>query len=56
MNFNQNTRANIYRVLLAVLPLLVFYGVLSGEEAAQWAAAVGGVLGVGLAAANTPKV
>ena len=54
MNLSQNTRAWIYRVALAVLPLLVLYGVLAAEDVPLWAALVGSVLVPGLAVANTP--
>lgn len=54
IKFDQKTRGVIYRVLVAVLPLLVFYGVLSDAAAAQWVAAIAGVFGFGLASANTP--
>jgi hypothetical protein len=50
------TRAYVYRVLLAVLPLLVVYGVVSDQEAAQFAligAALLGVAADALAVAHT---
>jgi hypothetical protein len=53
---NEKTRAYIYRVLLAVLPLLVLYGIISEGEAAQYAiigAALLGVAADALATANT---
>lgn len=40
-------RAWIYRVVLAVSALLVFYGLLSEGEAAQWAFLVAAILGIG---------
>lgn len=33
---NEKTRAYIYRVLLAVSPLIAFYGLLSTDEIALW--------------------
>ncbi len=48
-----------YRVLVAVVPLLVVLGVVTGEIAQNIltiAAAVLAVGGVGLAAVNTPKL
>ena len=33
---NEKTRAYIYRVLLAVSPLVAFYGYLTQEEIALW--------------------
>lgn len=50
---NQATRAWIYRVLVAVQPLVVAYGLASSEQAAMWAAVITAVLGAGLATANT---
>jgi hypothetical protein len=53
---NEKSRAYIYRVLLAVLPLLVLYGIISEGEAAQYAiigAALLGVAADALATANT---
>lgn len=42
-----------YTVLAAAMPLLVLYGVLTAEQAAAWAGAAAGVLGLSLAAAKT---
>jgi hypothetical protein len=53
---NEKQRGWIYRVLLAVLPLLVLYGIISEGEAAQYAiigAALLGVAADALATANT---
>jgi len=50
----QKYRAYIYRTLTAVAPIAVFYGVISGEEAALFISAAATILGVTLAAANTP--
>jgi hypothetical protein len=53
---NEKTRAYIYRILLAVLPLLVLYGIISDAEAAQYAIVGAALLGVAadaLATANT---
>jgi len=47
------TRAWIYRALVSIMPLLVLYGAVDDQSAAAWVAAAGGILGVGLAAANT---
>jgi hypothetical protein len=55
-NLDERTRAYIYRVLLAALPLLVMYGLLSEQEAAQYALLAAALLGIAadsLAAANT---
>lgn len=52
-NPTQRQRAYVYRVLVAAVPLLVAYGVVSAEDAALWLGAVAAVLGLGLAAGNT---
>ena len=52
----EKQRAYIYRILLAVLPLLVLYGIISDAEAAQYAIVGAALLGVAadaLATANT---
>lgn len=49
----EKTRAYIYRVLVAVAPIVVFYGWASGEEVALYLAAAATILATGLAAANT---
>jgi hypothetical protein len=57
INFSQNTRAYIYRVAVAVMPLLILYGVISEQAAALWVGVLAAVLSVGsssLAAKNTP--
>lgn len=50
---SERRRAYAYRVLLAVGPLAVFYGLLSEQEVALWLAVAGQTLGLGIAAANT---
>lgn len=50
---NEATRAWIYRVLLAVQPLVVAYGLASNEEAVLWISVASAVLGTGLASVNT---
>ncbi len=49
----EKVRAWIYRVILAVQPLVVYYGLLEDHEAGLWGMIAGTVLGVGLAAVNT---
>jgi len=49
----QATRAYIYRVLLAALPLLTAYGVVAEEQVALFVGLAAAVLGVGLATVNT---
>jgi len=50
---SQVIRAWIYRVLVAVQPLVVVYGLASSAQAALWLGVVSAALGFGLAAANT---
>lgn len=53
---NEATRAYIYRVILALLPLAVVYGAVKGDDAPLIVAVAQAVLGIGgaaLAAANT---
>ncbi len=47
-----HVRKWIYSISLAAMPLLVFYGVLEENAAPLWIAAIGAVLGNGLALAN----
>lgn len=49
----ESTRAWVYRVSLAVIPLLIAFGVVQNEDAALWVALAGAVLNTGLATANT---
>lgn len=50
---SETTRAWIYRVLTAVVPILIAYGVIDEQVAPLWVALGGAVLGTGLAAVNT---
>ena len=53
---NEKTRAWIYRIAIAVVPLLVMYGLIEDSSAALWLGVVGALLGTGtnvLASANT---
>lgn len=50
---NERTRAYLYRVLLAVVPLVQAYGILDESTAALVVSLIGAVLGVGLATLNT---
>lgn len=50
---NEATRAWIYRILLALQPIAVAYGVATETEAVLWVAFASAVLGTGLAAINT---
>lgn len=53
MNIPETTRAWIYRVLLALQPIVVAYGLVTETEAVLWVGVVSAVLGTGLAAVNT---
>lgn len=56
MNLPEHQRAYIYRIVLAAIPLLVLYGLLSEAEAAEWGYLVAAILGVAadsLAVKNT---
>jgi hypothetical protein len=50
---NEQTRAWIYRVLTAAVPLVAAYGVIDQRTAALWVSLAGAILGTGLAAYNT---
>lgn len=50
---NEQTRAWIYRVLTAVVPLTIAYGITDDRTAALWLGLAGAALGTGLAAFNT---
>lgn len=49
----ESTRAYLYRVLLAVQPLVTAYGIVDDQQAALWVGIAAAVLGIGLAVANT---
>ncbi len=49
----ESTRAYIYRVLLALQPIVVAYGVVSDTQAVLWLSVASAVLGTGLATLNT---
>jgi hypothetical protein len=44
--FNEKTRAYIYRILLAVSPLIAFYGLLTQEELTLWLGVASTVLNI----------
>lgn len=50
---SEPTRAWIYRISLAVIPLLIAFGAVAEEDAPLWIALAGAVLNSGLATANT---
>lgn len=53
MNLTEARRAYVYRILLAVQPLAIAYGLTTSELAALWVSVVSAVLGLTLATANT---
>ena len=50
---NEQTRAWIYRVLTAAVPLVAAYGFIDGRTAALWVSLAAAILGTSLAAYNT---
>lgn len=50
---NESTRAYIYRVILALQPVAVAYGLVTESEAALWIGVASAVLSAGLATAYT---
>lgn len=50
---SERTRAYLYRVLLAAVPLLILSGAIDASSAALWVALGASVLGLGTATANT---
>lgn len=54
--FTRARRKRIYRTLPFASALLVFYGILSDQEAALWVALLGQALGNELAAQNVTPV
>jgi len=52
---SEAVRAYIYRILLALQPLAVAYGLASSEQVAMWVVVVSAILGLSLATANTSR-
>lgn len=50
---DEATRAWIYRVLTAAVPLIAAYGFIDQRTAALWVSLAGAILGTSLAAYNT---
>ena len=50
---DEATRAWVYRVLTAAVPLVAAYGIIDGRTAALWLGLVAAILGTSLAAYNT---
>jgi len=53
MNLSEQARGYIYRIEVAVVPLLIAHGIVNESTAALWVSLVGAVFGLGLAALNT---
>lgn len=52
-NPSPTTRRYIYGVAVAILPLLIAYGVIEEQTAPLWVAALGSILVPGMAWSNT---
>jgi hypothetical protein len=50
---DEQTRAWIYRVLTAAVPLVAAYGIIDERTAALWVSLAAAILGTSLAAYNT---
>lgn len=50
---NEATRAYAYRVLTALVPILIAYGVADSRQVAVWLGLASAILGFGMASANT---
>lgn len=50
---SEATRAYVYRVLTALVPISISYGIVDGKNAALWIGLAMAVLGTGLASVNT---
>lgn len=58
MNMTEATRAYLYRIALALLVVLVVYGLVSNDQVPVWVEVAGAVLGLGgngLATLNTDR-
>ena len=58
MNLNEQTRAYIYRMALAVLGVLSLYGLIGPDDIPVWTGVIVAALGIGtsgLASANTMR-
>lgn len=58
MNLNEATRAYIYRIIVALIPVLIALGVMTGDDAQVYlnlAAAILGLGSAGLATKNTSR-
>jgi len=53
MNFSEPTRAWLYRISTAVIPLLAVYGILEESAVAGWIALAAAVFNTGMASVNT---
>ncbi len=58
MNLNEQTRAYVYRMALAVLGVLSLYGLIGPDEIPVWTGVIVAALGIGasgLASVNTTR-
>lgn len=55
LNPPPHVRRWLYGVLLAIQPLVVAYGLMTGEQAVLWLSVASAVLGLSTASLNTPK-
>jgi|JI10StandDraft_1071094.scaffolds.fasta_scaffold30338_2 hypothetical protein len=53
VKLDEATRAYFYRISLAAMPILTFYGVLEENAASLWSGLVVAILNIGLAVKNT---
>ena len=53
MNLSEQARGYIYRIEVAVVPLLIAHGIVNESTAALWMSLIGAVFGFGLAVRNT---
>ena len=50
---DEATRAYIYRVLTAMVPIAIAYGIVDSQQVAVWLGLISALLGFGLASVNT---
>ena len=50
---SEKTRAYVYRIVLAVIPLLILFGLIPEDQSAEWVALAAAVLGTGAAGLAT---
>ena len=50
---NEATRAYIYRVLIALVPIALAYGIVDAKQLPIWLGLISALLGFGMASMNT---